>query len=315
MNPILPALMLVSVLIPTRTWYPPDQPLLIHIKPDAPITLALTDFDGQNIDPVKPADVPAEQTLDIKQLFPLKNPGAYLLYALPRGALLKDFVGTPLVIEVRADNRAGAPPGPMIVKVHPMAYGLLATDKGLMTITFYYDVAPDTVANFMSLAQGGFYDNLAFFKITRDFIIQTGDPRNDGTGGPGYHIEQEFNDRPHEEGVLSMSRQIDPNEPGAMPRAQFANSAGSQFFICLNYDNTRQLDRRYTAFGRVVDGMGTVRAIAASPTTGPSPATTRPTNLPKITKLEIRPVTATDNPYAKLAELATTRPLEGAPPR
>ena len=309
MNPVVPVLMLVSVLIPTKTWFTPDQPILVHVKADREVTLAFTDFAGQNIDPVKPAHVKAETTIDIKPLFPLNNPGTYLLYALPRGGSIRDFLGTPLVIEVRADKRPGAPTGAMIIKLHPLTYARLTTDRGPMTITFFYDVAPNTVANFISLASGGFYDNLAFFKIVPDFVIQSGDPRNDGTGGPGYQLHHEFNDRPHEEGVLAMSRQLDPNEPGAMPRSEFANSAGSQFFICLNYENTRQLDRRYTAFARVIDGMETVRAIASTP------PTTRPAQaVPKITRLEIRPVTAADNPYAKLADLATTRSVT-APPR
>ena len=76
-------------------------------------------------------------------------------------------------------------------------------------------------------------------------------------------IDAEFNTRPHQPGVLSMARSGDPNEAGgAMPRSDFANSAGSQFFIALNYENTQQLDRRYTAFGKVIQGMETVRGIA-----------------------------------------------------
>ena len=312
MTLVASVVVLLSVLIPTKTWFPPDQPILIHVKPDKPVTLALTDFDGQNIDPVKPAEIKSEQPVDVAGLFPLGNPGTYLLYALPKGAAHRDFTGTPLVINVRTDNRPGAPSGPMITTVEPMCYALITTDKGPMTMTFYYDVTPHTVANFITLAQGGFYDNLSFFKISRDFIIQSGDPRNDGTGGPGYHLEQEFHDRPMEEGVVAMSRQLDPNEPGAMPRSQFANSAGSQFFICMNHTNTKQLEGRYTAFGRVVEGINTARAIAATPTT--HPATTRPTHLPKITRIEIRPVTSADNPYAKLADLATTQRAEVAPP-
>ena len=311
MNPIVPALMLMSVLFPTKAWFAPGAPVLVHVKSAAEVTLMLTDFDGQNIDPVKPAQVKADETIDVKQFFPLNNPGTYILYAVPKGATVKDFAGTPLVIEVRDDDRPGAPTGPLVIHVRPLCYALLTTDRGTMTITFYYDVAPNTVANFIALSQGGFYDNLAFFKIVKDFIIQSGDPRNDGTGGPGYRLEEEFNDRPHEEGVLSMARQVDPNEPGAMPRCEFANSAGSQFFICLNYENTRQLDRRYTAFARVVDGMDTVKAIAANPTT--TPANQQPQSSPRITRLQIRPVTADDNPYAKLADTSTTRPARTSP--
>src|SRR5207249_132204 len=127
--------------------------------------------------------------------------------------------------------------------------------------------------------------------IKPDFVIQGGDPRGDGTGGPGYFVNAEFNDRQHLEGVLSMSRGTDPNEAGgALPRAEFANSAGSQFFVCLNYDNTRQLDKRYTAFGRVMDGMDAVKAIAAVPLA--DAAAGRPNDPPRILRVEVRAVTA-----------------------
>jgi peptidyl-prolyl cis-trans isomerase B (cyclophilin B) len=306
MSPITPILVLLSVLIPTKTWYAVDQPVLIHVKATTPITLTLTDFAGQNIDSKAPADVAAEQTINIKDIFPLNNPGTYLLYAVPKGAAARNFVGTPLVIDIRADNRAGAPSGPMVVQVQPLVYAQMTTDKGPIVIAFYFSAAPHTVASFIRLAEGGFYDGLTFHRIVRGFVIQGGDPRGDGTGGPGYHLEAEFNDRPHEEGVLSMARQGDPNEPSAMPRCEFANSAGSQFFICLNYENTKQLDRRYTAFARVVSGMDAVRAIAAVPLA--SGETGRPEKPPRIDRIQIKPVTAQDNPYLKLSEAAATRP-------
>jgi len=103
-----------------------------------------------------------------------------------------------------------------------------------------------------------------------------------------------------------MSRQKDPNEPGAMPRSQFANSAGSQFFICVNYHDTRQLDRRNTACGRVVKGIQTVNAIASVPLAEGS--TDRPQRPPRIDRIEIKPVTSKDNPYQKLAQIVTSRP-------
>jgi peptidyl-prolyl cis-trans isomerase B (cyclophilin B) len=107
-------------------------------------------------------------------------------------------------------------------------------------------------------------------------------------------------------GVLSMARSSDPNEAsGAMPRPEFANSAGSQFFICLDYANTKQLDGRYTAFGQVVEGMQCVRAIAALPTDEKS---ARPVNPPKIVRAEVVPVTSVDNPYAKLFEGLANKP-------
>src|SRR5690606_22967436 len=166
------------------------------------------------------------------------------------------FAGTPLVIEVRQDRRENAPEGPLVIRTSPLSYVSMQTDAGPIEMVFYYDVAPNTVANFLQLAREGFYDGLKFHRVVKGFVIQAGDPRGDGSGGPGYTIPAEFNPRPHVEGVLSMARQGDPNErSGAMPRRQFADSAGSQFFICLDYSRTRALDKKYTAFGRVTAGM------------------------------------------------------------
>ncbi len=313
MHAIASTLVLYSILIPTKNWFSPNQPLLTHIKSTEAVTLMMTDISGQNIDPTAgaTAEIMKEADVDLKQIFPLSNPGTYIVYAVPKGEAMKGFVGTPLVIHVRADNRPGAPLGPMVVQIEAMAYAQMTTEKGGMTIAFYYDAAPHTIENFVSLAQGGFYDGLAFNKIVKDFIVQGGDPRNDGTGGPGYRLQAEFNDKQHDEGVISMSRQIDPNEPASMPRSEFANSAGSQFFICLNRENCKQLDGRYAAFGRVVAGMETVRSIAATPVTNAQ--TGKPEKLIKISKLEIRPVTAKDNPYVKLSDLATSRPAGVGP--
>ncbi|HEX8522699.1 MAG TPA: peptidylprolyl isomerase [Tepidisphaeraceae bacterium] len=310
MHAIVTSIVLYSVLVPTRNWFPADQPVNINIKSPAAVTLMLTDFSGQNIDPKESAtaEVTSEKTLDLRSIFPLNNPGTYLLHAVPKGAALKDFLGTPLVIDVRADNRPGAPLTPMVIHVDALSYAVITTEKGNMTAALYYDAAPHTVSNFISLAQGGFYDGLTFDKIVKDFIIQGGDPRNDGTGGPGYRIANEFNDKQHDVGVLSMARQIDPNEPASPPRNEFANSAGSQFFICLNRENCKQLDRRYTAFGRVVGGTDVLKSIAQSPIADPQ--TGRPQQLIKITKIGIKPVTSKENPYPRLNEFAptTTRP-------
>lgn len=304
MQPLVAAMMFLSVLFPQKTWYAPNQPINVTIKAPADVALFMTNFTGNALEAKADVIVPAgEKTLDVKTLFPsMSTPGTYLLYAVPRNKPNREFIGTPLVIEVRQDKRQGAPPDAMAVKISPMCYAILSTDKGPpMTITLYYDVAPNTVASFLALAQGGFYDGLTFHRIIKDFVIQGGDPRGDGTGGPGFTVGAEFNDRQHLEGVLSMARAGDPNEAGgAMPRCEFANSAGSQFFICLNYTNTKQLDRRYTAFGKVISGMEAVNAIAATPVV--DEVTGRPKDPPHIVKIEVRPVTAKENPYPRLLE-------------
>ncbi len=133
----------------------------------------------------------------------------------------------------------------------------IETTQGPIKIEFYPDVAPNHVKNFQDLALKGFYDGMVFHRIVPGFVIQAGDPntKNDnasrdswGTGGPGYTIDQEFNNIPHERGVVSMARMPDPN------------SAGSQFFIVVN--DSRFLDNQYTVFGKVTEGLDTVDKIA-----------------------------------------------------
>ena len=301
-------LSLVSVLVPSKGWYTPNEPILITVKATGETTLLLTDFAGKTFEAQggpRNAVINGEQQVDVKRIFPiLATPGTYLLYALPSDARsITQFAGTPLVIGVRDDRRRGAPPGAMVVKVEPLVYATMTTDKGPMTIAFFYDVAPDTTANFIDLSAARFYDGLTFHRIVPGFVVQGGDPRGDGTGGPGYMIDAEFNTRKHLPGVLSMARSGDPNEAqGAPPRSEFANSAGSQFFICLDYNATKQLDRRYTGFGRVIEGMETVKKIAALPVADERSG--RPQTPPVIQKVEIKPVTAQANPYATLQALA-----------
>jgi peptidyl-prolyl cis-trans isomerase B (cyclophilin B) len=134
-----------------------------------------------------------------------------------------------------------------------------------MVVEFWPDVAPSTVANFKKLARSDFYDGTAFHRIVRGFMIQGGDPKTKdpakeaeyGTGDPGYKIKAEFNNRLHERGVLSMARSAHPD------------SAGSQFFICL--DRAEHLDRKYTAFGKVIKGEDVLVKIGETPV-GPSPS-------------------------------------------
>lgn len=285
-------LLLASVITPARTWYPPDQPLNVTIKPQGEAQLVLTDFTGKTLEGNKDAANvgPGEATKDLKTVFPqVAQPGTYILYVVPKGKEPAQFEGTPLVIRVHEDKRHGAAPGPEIIKVEPLKYAVMTTKQGTMTMGFYYDVAPNTVNNFLTLAEQGYFDGLTFHRIMPEFVIQGGDPRGDGTGGPGYQINAEFNERPHEPGVLSMAR------------SQEENSAGSQFFICLNYKNTSQLDRKYTAFGRVVDGMDVVKAIAATPIEDPQSG--RPKQPPVIEKVEVKPVTASENPYPALQKM------------
>ncbi len=124
------------------------------------------------------------------------------------------------------------------------------TAKGVMKVSFYEDDAPKAVANFIKLAEEGFYNGLTFHRVIPDFMIQGGCPEGTGRGGPGYTIpceldgEKQFHDR----GVLSMAH-------------AGRNTGGSQFFICHNRQNTQHLDRNHTCFGKVVEGLDVIDQI------------------------------------------------------
>jgi len=140
---------------------------------------------------------------------------------------------------------------------------VIKTDKGEMVAAFWPDVAPKTVENFKKLAKEGFYDGTCFHRVIKGFMIQGGDPNTKdaskehlwGTGGPGYKIKAEFNDRPHVRGVLSMAR------------SQHPDSAGSQFFVMLG--TSPHLDGQYTGFGELISGDETLGAIGDTPCGGP----------------------------------------------
>ena len=140
------------------------------------------------------------------------------------------------------------------------------TGAGRIDAAFWPEVAPATSLHIAELVRSGFYDRLKFHRTIQGFMIQGGCPSGDGSGNPGYTIEAEFNARQHRAGVFSMARSGDPYESmGKAPRPQFANSAGSQFFLCDA--EAPFLDGKYTAFGQVVDGLEVVHRIAAAPAT------------------------------------------------
>jgi len=124
---------------------------------------------------------------------------------------------------------------------------------GIIKAELYPEIAPNTVANFVTLVQNGFYNGLIFHRVIKGFMLQGGDPDGNGTGGPGYSIRGEFssngfkNDLKHTPGVLSMARSMMPN------------SAGSQFFIMTS--DSPHLDGQYAAFGKVLEGMEVADSI------------------------------------------------------
>ena len=131
---------------------------------------------------------------------------------------------------------------------------IISTSCGDMTVELWNDVAPNHVENFLKLGREGFYDNLTFHRIIPGFVVQGGCPHGTGTGGPGWNVNAEFSDREHVTGTLSMARSQDPN------------SAGSQFFVCLTREKCQHLDKQYTAFGQVVEGMEVVEKLGSAQT-------------------------------------------------
>lgn len=152
-----------------------------------------------------------------------------------------------------ASTESTSNPTPLSDDSLPIAT-ITVKNYGTITLELYPELAPNTVANFIDLANSGFYDGLIFHRVIEDFMIQGGDPNGIGTGGPGYTIDGEFSDNgftqntlSHTKGIISMARANDPN------------SAGSQFFI-MSADGT-YLDGQYAAFGQVTSGQEVVDAI------------------------------------------------------
>jgi cyclophilin family peptidyl-prolyl cis-trans isomerase len=143
----------------------------------------------------------------------------------------------------------------------PTEIAVFNTNHGVIKVGFFPDKAPKHVEAFKKLVKDGFYDGTKFHRVIPGFMIQGGDPNSKlpdrsrhGTGGPGYSLPAEFNDVKHERGVLSAARSSDPN------------SAGSQFFLMVA--NSPHLDRQYSAFGKVLEGMDVVDKIVALPRDG-----------------------------------------------
>jgi len=145
-----------------------------------------------------------------------------------------------------------------------MADVIIKTNFGSIKFGLLPELAPETVRNFVTLAKNGIYDGTLFHRVIPGFMIQGGDPNTKdpnkksqwGMGGPGHSIKAEFSSRSHLEGIVSMARATDPD------------SAGSQFFIVTSDNNTGALDRQYTVFGKVTEGMDVAHKIENLPRDG-----------------------------------------------
>lgn len=153
--------------------------------------------------------------------------------------------GAPPVAS-RAAGRTSPPPVGNVAEYDHLQ-AVIETERGNIFLRFYPHEAPQTVANFVTLARDGFYDNLSFHRLEPGFVIQGGDPQGTGEGGPGYTLPAEFNKHKHVPGAVAMARTQDPN------------SAGSQFYICLG--TAPHLDNQYTVFAYVEKGMENVQKL------------------------------------------------------
>lgn len=195
-------------------------------------------------------------------LQPMVTPGKYRLELDLSGARLDPNTGQidPRSVQRR---RLEYQPGGQVysgIRAYVDRHVVLETSKGEVEFRMRPDVAPNTAWNFMHLVDGGFYTDVIFHRIVlatqggHPFVVQVGDPTGTGSGGPGYHIDLERSDLPHDFGVLSMARSQDPN------------SNGSQVFICLSREGTSFLDGQYTGFAQAVRGADVIVAISEVPT-------------------------------------------------
>jgi len=201
-----------------------------------------------------------------KDMF-VRNKGLYFMLSLLAIIVVLTGCGTTKETQEAVDYASK-------VKENPIVTITMSNDEKIV-IELEPTVAPNTVANFIVLVKDGFYDGLIFHRVIPDFMIQGGDPKGNGTGGPDYSIDGEFtsngfeNNMKHERGVISMARSDDPN------------SAGSQFFIMVK--EASHLDGKYAAFGKVIAGMETVDAIVGAE----RDATDKPLEDQQMKKVEV----------------------------
>lgn len=310
----------VAVLAPVKTFVKIDEPVAIRFleqapgkddaaqqaldaagipaakipglfRPAAAADFTLFTFGGAALPPAKTADA-KNGVVDIGTLYPdIYKGGTFVLAWKNATPLVIETLRNPLPWEMLLDPRVQPAERTAVVQqfrnqpasvIHivPLEYALIKTEKGTLKAKFYYDAAPHTIDSWVSLARGGLYDNGAFHRIIKNFMVQGGDPLGSteraGTGGPGYQINAEFNNKPHVRGVLSMAR------------SQSANSAGSQFF--LMHGKGDFLDGKYTAFGEVFEGAEVIDKLAQTPVSDDNGTVKGPK--PKLESVQILPATA-----------------------
>lgn len=265
-------------LTPSRTYFGVDRPMPITVASPAGNegALSIKLLDAQNA-VVESVDGVGAGEADLAALFPKlwESRGSQgVLYAqlyageAPVGPaiVLQPMVSQPYA---KLDGRGGSiswTPSSRVFTGY-RAYVdqdvLMTTSEGDILFRMRPDHAPNTVWNFMSLGEGGFYTDILFHRVVvepRRFVIQAGDPLAEGVGGPGYMIDLEDSKLAHDFGVISMAR--NPDNP---------NSNGSQIFVCLSRETTRVLDGSYSSFGQAISGAEVIVKIADTPVNGQKP--------------------------------------------
>jgi peptidyl-prolyl cis-trans isomerase B (cyclophilin B) len=338
------AVLTMLILQPVRLYFQPGFPVPVRIDaaalakagqpdPKQPLTLVMLSPRG---DVEAKANIEAgKDSLDLAALFPGPTPVAPAAGAGGDGAAApepgKDEphkphlwdgkthylqlalgdtpVGSALVVVPLSPpnmRRLAAEP-PNALRIEPERLVSMKTTAGTILIRLDPDAAPNTVAHFESLVDGGFYTNVIFHRIVPEFVIQGGDPTGTGRGGPGYLLDLEPSAKLHQRGTLSMARQ-----------GQDVNTGGSQFFICLSREKCAQLDGQYTAFGDVVEGLDVVDKIAASPLADPRMG--RPSEPTVILRSELvpappRPISRSADAGRRAGRSNTTQTAEPVPAR
>lgn len=267
----------LAQLTPSRLYFGVNRamPMTLEVPAGASGEVEIALFEPDGAEPIEKASAEAGR-VDLAGLFPVlwtrSEPGVLYAQAMVGGTQ----VGAPVVLQplltpetaVGGQDARGFPavnwsPRPTVIYSGIRAYVdrhvVLDTSMGEIEIRLRPDAAANTAFSFRSLVEGGFYTDVVFHRIVprlqdgSAFVIQGGDPTGEGAGGPGFQIDLERSDLPHDFGVISMARSGDPN------------SNGSQFFLCLSRKGTARLDGQYTTFGETVRGAEVIRKIAATP--------------------------------------------------
>lgn len=284
-------LALAAVLLnPANLYSAPDTPVRVTVNAKervkysvAPVKLLLLSPEGTIQQEAKLANDAGE--IDLAKLLSKVWDGE--LHYVQAATADNKGVGPPLVVQpvwppdpaVKARVKGQLKNKPMALRFYVERHVVFDTTLGKIVMAMTPEVAPNTAWNFMHLAGNGFYDGVVFHRVARDFVIQGGDPTGTGFGGPGYLIDLEPSKKKHLKGTLSMARSGDPN------------SAGSQFFICLNELPALDPGPRspgYTTFGDVVSGMDVVAKMGALPIEG-NRRDGRPVDPPKIIDASLVP--------------------------